>query len=140
MSARYHIDVEQRVVFSHAQGALTYETVLDHQKRLLADTRFDPDFRQLADFGDITSVPLTTGQIRELAHRKVFQPGSARALVVNCGLQHGIGRMFIAFSEHAVGETVNIRLFNDPTSASHWLGLPPEQVKAAFDRLRATAD
>ena len=140
MSARYFIDVEHRVVYSHARGELTHAVLHDHQKRLLADAQFNPDFRQLADFGDITSVPLTAAQIRELAHRKLFQPGSARAFVVNCGLQHGIGRMFIACSEHAAGEDVNISLFNDQNAACLWLNLPPEQVKAAFARLRATAE
>ena len=134
MSASFLIDPGQHAVFSRASGVFTYEDARGHMDRLLADARFRPDMRQVIDFGDITKVTLTGDQIRELANRKIFGPGSSRAFVAPDDVLYGLARMFQAHRE-SNGET-GIAIFRGMEEAVSWIGLPADLVDRAFAQLR----
>jgi hypothetical protein len=90
-------------------------------RRLLADLHFDPSFSQLFDFLAITSVRLTSDEIRRLAETTVFLPLSPRAFVVSSDLTFALSRMFDSY-RRLKGEE-GIRIFRDLDEALHWLGV-----------------
>jgi hypothetical protein len=129
------IDEENKVIICHAAGVLTFERVHEFRARMKSDKRFKRDYRQMLDLRDLTSIPLDSAQIRQLAEEHVFEPDAHRAFVVSTGLQHGLGRMFSAFRE-VEGEK-NIGVFRTLEEAVHWLGIPVEAAKRALEALRA---
>jgi len=126
MPASYFIDLTQRAVFSHAEGELTYADGEDHLRWLLADPGFEPSFSQLFNFQSVTSVRLTSEEIRKLAETNVFLPHTPRAFVVSTDLTFALSRMFDSY-RRIKGEE-GIRIFRDLDEAVRWLGvkLPPK--------------
>jgi len=134
MSSAYVIDEAHRVVFSRAAGEFTYADVATHMDRLQADARFRPDMSQILDFSDVVAIAITNDQIRELASRKVFGPGSHRAFVAPADYEFGLARMFQAHREFE-GET-GITVFRKMAEAVSWIGVPADVVEKAFAELR----
>jgi hypothetical protein len=120
MAWSYVIDREKKLVISASTGMFTSADADEHQKALLADPDFDPDFSQLMDFSAVTQIPLDSGTIARLADRKVFSARSRRAIVVPSTLGYGLARMFTTYREIAGGEE-KIEIFTDRNAALLWL-------------------
>jgi hypothetical protein len=92
--ASYKIDKDRRLVLTSGTDVLTTEDILMHMDQLTSDPDFSPDFFQLVDFTQVTSVRITSKEIRHLAERNIFSPNARRAVVVSNDLQFGLTRMF----------------------------------------------
>lgn len=133
MPADVFIDAKHGMVFSRATGVFGRLEALDHMDRLKSHPDFRPEFNQLADFRQVTSVTLSHNEVMELASRTIFSPRSRRAFVVEGDSQFGIGRMFGSHRE-AKGET-GIVIFRDMNKALAWLSLSEVPATALFSRL-----
>jgi hypothetical protein len=119
VSAFYKIDKERGLVWTSGRGVLTVEDILQHMEKLSSDPDFDPNFSQLADFTQITSVDFDPEDVRQFAERNIFSPHSRRAFLVKNDLQYGLARMFEIHRE-LKGET-GIRVFRDMEEATKWI-------------------
>ena len=133
MPADFFIDVELGVVYSKASGRLDLAGGLDHVARLLRHPDFQPKFKQLFDFREVTEMSLSSRDIRELATPTVFSRHSLRAFVVSSDLQFALGRMFEAYRNLA-GER-EIAIFREMKEALAWLRLAAEAGPGRFPRL-----
>ena len=130
MPADFFIDVQQNMVFSKATGVFTYADALRHMDRLQPRPDFRPTMNQLFDGREVTDIPMTSDQVRELAMRTIFSPKSKRAFVIPSDLGFGMVRMFEAYRLN-LGET-GIRVYRDIGEALVWLGLPDEPDPKRF--------
>jgi hypothetical protein len=119
MPVTYEIDKQRRLVISTVLDKLTVADALGHQEKLLKDPDFDPGFSQIIDVTRATLSGLEASDIRKIAERNVFSPGSRRAIVVSTNLAFGFGRMFETLREGA-GEN-GIRVFRDLDEAVDWI-------------------
>ncbi len=87
------IDERLRLVATRAWGTITNRELLGHRSALSRDARFAPDFRQLADFGGVTTIDVTAAGIRQTGISSPFGLGARRALVVSQDLAFGLARM-----------------------------------------------
>ena len=133
MPADFYIDAKRGVVFTKAVGLLGRAEAVDHMDRLSRHPDFRPDFNQLADFRDVSTVNLSSDHVRELASRSVFGPLSQRAFVVSSDLQFGLGRVFGSY-RHVEGEK-GIKVFREMSEALRWLSLPSEPDFKLFTNL-----
>jgi len=122
MPCSYLIDVARKIVFSRGWGALTDEELHTHAKTLIADPRFAPGFRQLADFRDLTEVLVTSDGVKILAQRNPFPPHARRAVVAPGDAAFGMSRMFETFME---ADPEQFRVFRVMEPALEWVGLDP---------------
>ncbi len=83
----------------------------------------DPEFRRLPDGihidSDVTMINLGANDIRRLAQKTIFSPGSRRAIIVSSDLVYGLGRMYEILREIAGGG--GIRVFRDFDEALDWV-------------------
>ena len=124
MPADYLINRNLGVVFSQAWGVLTDSDLLDHQRRLAQDERFQPDLNQIFSFEDVTVVEVTPAGIQTLAERTLFGVGSRRAFVVQPGAMKmfGLMRMFeMLTAEHP--DKLRVQ-FDHLSTALQWIGVP----------------
>jgi len=119
MPAEFRIDPARRCVYTRGWGVLTFADCEGHMLRLLADKAFEPSYAQLADFREVTEVPITHSEIYQLAARKVFAPDSRRAFVTRTPVQYGLCRMFQTYRS-AYAE-VGLQVFSDMDEALKWL-------------------
>ena len=119
VSAFYKIDKARKLVLSSGAGVLTKEDVLGHMERLSKDPDFDPDFYQIIDSTQVTSIGFGTDEVREFAQRNIFSNRSRRAMVVKDDLQYGLARMFEIHRE-LHGEP-GIRVFRVLDEALDWI-------------------
>jgi hypothetical protein len=122
MPASYRIDPERKLVVSLLTDPVTDADVYDHNERLRADPRFDPNFIQLADMSGVTEILVTTGVIVDTARDQFFNPGVPRAFVATEDASYGMARMFATHAE-LLGQT--IKVFRDRKEAEEWLGISP---------------
>jgi len=106
-------------VFSTGVDPLTLADGLAHQEKLAQDLDFDPSFSQIVDFTRITEFDLEASDVRKLAKRTLFSPGSRRAIIVSTDLVYGFGRMYEILRENS-GEN-GIRVFRDIDEALDWI-------------------
>jgi hypothetical protein len=128
MPVEYVIDKEKRLVITRAWDRVTYADFKAHQDRLLSDSGFDPNFRQLLDATKVTSSDITASDVRELTSRPVFSPTSSRAFVAVNPAYFGIGRMAEAYLS-LMRLSSETRVFYDLTSALEWLGLTQDDIQ-----------
>ncbi len=119
MPADYVIDTQRRTVFSSATGISNTAEIMEHQRKLLADPAFVPDFNQLFDLRDLQSHTATTSDLQLMAQQEVFGPGSRRAIVVSKDVHYGMARMFEMMRQGPE----KIAVFRDIDEARRWLGL-----------------
>jgi hypothetical protein len=122
----YTIDNDRKLVVSTAYPTVHYEDVLQHQRALLMDHNFRPDFSQLADFSTVKEMTLTNEHLMRLAKRDIFAPGSRRAAYAPCPIAFGVLRVFVAFRKiysvpNAKGEFEMMHVFDDRRMALGWL-------------------
>ncbi len=120
MPESFEIDPRVGLVTSRVWGVVTDEEVRQHYLRLLADPRFDPSFRQLADVTGVTAVAASVTTVAVIARTTLFREGVRRAVVASSDLQYGMARLFAAYSEEG---RQNVRVFRDLAAARAWLAL-----------------
>jgi len=119
----YHLDVPNRLVCSRAWGVFTEEELAAHSRHLGANPRFEPGFRQLIDFLDVTEFRVTARGISEVARINPFGKGARRAALVKGSLGFGLARMYEQFRRDSSDD---YRVFRDRAAALAWLDLPPD--------------
>ena len=139
MPGSYLIDVENRLVYSRGWGILTDDEVASHAGTLRADPRFNPDFRQIIDFSDLTEIRLTVAGIHGVAQINPFRRDARRAFVVPSDVAYGLARMFEGFTN---SDPEQFRVFRSVGPALEWVGLdasapwPPASPDAVFEAAR----
>jgi hypothetical protein len=90
-----------------------------HSRRLRADPRFQPDFRQLVVGTEIGDLRATREGLTLLARLNPFGAGARRAWVVATDVSFGLARMY----ELLRGESADtLMIFRDQAAALEWLG------------------
>lgn len=120
MPISYDIDPKGRLVTSRLWGGVTEDEVLDHNKRLRTDPRFDPSYRQLVDMTGITKILVGTKMINETSLDQFFNPGTRRAFIATEDGVFGMARMF-ALRAEGLGQTIEV--FRERRKAEEWLGI-----------------
>ena len=139
MPGSYLIDVPHRLVFSRGWGILTDDDVVSHARTLREDSRFDPGFRQIFDFRDLTEIHLTVAGIHGTAQLNPFHRDSRRAFVVPSEVAYGLARMFEGFTG---SDPEQFRVFRSIEPALEWVGLdastpwPADEPNAVFGAAR----
>ena len=117
----YQISPEYRLLRSRAWGVLTHPEITAHRLRFTSDPAFQPDFDQLYDLREVTSIAATVEQIREISSHSPFSSKSRRAIVATRDAVYGMARMFAL--QHETTGLEEIRVFRSIEEAQEWLGL-----------------
>ena len=125
MTVRSSIDKQRRLVFTNAEGCVTFDAARRHQGGLLADPEFDRNFDQLIDATRVTKVDIWADEVRTLAQRHIFSLKSRRALVATKPDVFGVGRMMEIYQEDA-GHT-ELQVVYSMEEALKWLGREEEK-------------
>jgi hypothetical protein len=120
MPESFEIDPVRGLIVCRAWGILSNEDLRAHYERLLVDPAFRPEYRQIADLRDVADFTVDSRTIEEVAHMRVFKPGTRRAFVAPMGVAYGLARMF---SIHSASAGQVLEVFTDLPSANEWLGL-----------------
>jgi hypothetical protein len=128
MPVFYKIDKERKLVRSGGSGNVTCEEMLDHQNRLADDPDFNPNFSQLVDATQPTSIELTPDCVRRLAKRNLFAPTARRALVADKDYVYAHLRMFEILREFE-GE-LGIRVFRTHEEAEEWVSAKSSPIES----------
>ena len=118
----YEIDPDHRLVRSRAWGVLTYDEITALRLRYTRDPAFQPDFSQLFDLREVTSISATLDQLQESASHAAFGPGTRRAFVATNPVPYAFSRMYEAYREFNGGQE-QIEVFRSIEDAEKWLGL-----------------
>ena len=118
MPASFTIDLARRMVHSRGWGILVDADLRETQRGIRETSGFEPDFRQLYDFTDVTEVRVTGHGVRELARASPFGRDARRAIVVGSDIAFGMVRMFQIVSDR---ERPEFQIFRDRETALHWL-------------------
>jgi hypothetical protein len=122
MPSSYRIDVESGVIYARKWGVLTDEQVAAYTKALWADPRFDPAFRQVVDFRDVTSIRVTGAAVRDVARENPFRRDARRAFIVASDEAFGLSRMFGMFMDSNSETFTIVRTLE---AAFEWIGMEP---------------
>jgi hypothetical protein len=122
MPSSYRIDVESGVIYARKWGVLTDEQVAAYTKALWADPRFDPGFRQIVDFRDVTSIHVTGAAVRDVARENPFRRDARRAFIVASDEAFGLSRMFGMFTDSSSETFTIVRTLE---AAFEWIGMEP---------------
>ena len=122
MPGSYFVDVANRLVYTRAWGVLSFDIITAHAATLKADPRFDPGFRQIVDFRDVTEIALTSTEVREFAALTPFRRDAKRAFVVASDEAYGMVRMFGTYRE---ADPAHLGIFRAIEPAMEWVGLVP---------------
>ena len=120
MPASFVIDHVNRLVQSKAWGILEAEDLAATQRGLREDKQFDPMYRQIYDFSDVTEIRLSGEQVRLLAYASPFSPEATRAIVVPSDVAYGMARMYALMGDR---DPDTFRIFRDAEEALKWLGV-----------------
>lgn len=115
------IDVDRGLVFTRLIGPVSDAEVQEHNTGLAKDPRFSPQFRQLVDVSEMTTLH-DAADVRKSAEVHVFSPGVRRALVAPSEATFGMSRMWAIQSE-SVGQRIEV--FRDMDTAKAWLNEAP---------------
>lgn len=128
MPASFVIDHVNRLVRSRAWGVLEEEDLAATQRGVRNDKQFDPMYRQVYDFSDVTEIRLSGERLRLLAYNSPFSPKATRAIVVNSDVAYGMARMYSLMGDR---DPEHFRIFRDRESALRWLGVKddPQPVR-----------
>jgi hypothetical protein len=118
----YQIDEARGLVLTTATAVLTDADILGLKARLLADSRWSPGMRELADVRAIDRLEVTAVGVRRMAgHDAAVGPAirSYRlAIVVPRDEVYGMARMYQMLTESAVP---HVGVFRDLAEAEAWL-------------------
>lgn len=116
--ATFVIEPERRLVRSRAWGVIVDADLQGTQRGVREDPRFDPHFRQIYDFTEVTQVRLTGACVRALAGSSPFARDARRAIVVASDVAFGMARMYMLVSDR---DSSVFRIFRDLAAAERWL-------------------
>src|SRR5437899_5039300 len=122
MSGSYLIDVPRGIVFSRGWGVLTDAEIFAHAGSLRSNARFDPGFRQIVDFRELSVIRVTGAGVHAVAQNNPFRRDARRALVVVTDEAFGLARMFGLFTE---ADAEQFRIVREIGPALEWIGLDP---------------
>ena len=122
MPASYLIDVANGIVYSKGWRVLTDEQIAAHATTLVADPRFDPGFRQIVDFRELTEIKVSGAGVRDVARMNPFRRDARRAFVVGSEEAYGLTRMFGFFTD---ANEDQFRIFRAIEPAFEWINLDP---------------
>lgn len=122
MPGSYFIDVPRGIVFSRGWGVLTDEQIAAHAETLRSDARFDPGFRQIVDFRDLSDIRVSGTGVREVARQNPFRRNARRAFVVKSEEAFGLIRMFASYTDSSGDQ---FAIFRAIEPALEWIGLTP---------------
>ena len=105
---------------SKAWGVLEESDLAATQRGVRDDKQFDPMYRQIYDFSDVTEIRVSGEALRLLAYSSPFSPKAARAVVVNSDVAYGMARMYGLMGDR---DPESFRIFRDRESALQWLGV-----------------
>jgi hypothetical protein len=130
MPCDFEIDTDRHLVRTRIHGDAKDAELLDHQRRLVADPRFEPGFSQLVDCRDITSSRgLSARGVEAMARHHVYDAQSRRAVVAPMADVFGMARMFESHRA-LVGGAETICVFKNYDEAIAWLVTPPSADRA----------
>ena len=138
MPASFVIDHQHRIVRSKGWGVLVEADFMGTQRGLREDKQFDPTYRQIYDFSEVTSINISSSQLQSIAYASPFSPQARRAFVVSSDVAFGMARMYSLMGDR---NPETLRIFRDRGSALSWLGLsddlnddsPPARVRPPKD-------
>ncbi len=120
MPGSYKLDTVRKIVFSRAWGVVVDSDLIAHPNALRADPRFAPDYRQIADFRDVTNYKLTSEGIRDQVHLNPFSAESRRAIIVAPGVGFGLARMY---QSSLTRDSEMFQVVHTLEEANEWVGL-----------------
>lgn len=129
MAITYTIDSKREVVVARARGTITDGEVIATARKIMSDAGIRPDFRFLADGGEVERVAVTTAGIREIAKLVILSGRYRRVILLRkCPADFGLARMYQAYCDLAGSHAPLI--FRDRKEALGCLneGMPPEKV------------
>jgi hypothetical protein len=122
MPWNYEVDADRRLVRARAWGVLTHDEITGLRLRYTGDPAFQPDFSQLFDLREVTSITATLDELQEVASFSVFGRGARRAFVATNPVPYAFSRMYEAYREFNGGQE-EIEVFRSIEDAEKWLGL-----------------
>ena len=122
MPSSYLIDVANGVIYARKWGVLTDEHVAAYTKALWTDPRFNPGFRQIVDFREVTTLRVTGGTVRGVARGNPVRRDARRAFVVASDEAFGLSRMFGTFTDSNAETFTIVRTLE---AAFEWIGMEP---------------
>jgi len=118
----YTVDLPRRLVHLRMWGAVTSGDIKTASAALAAEDRLSPEFAELIDLRELTSVDAISSQdIRAIAAARLT-PCSRRAFVAPDPATFGLVRMFAALRDLREGGE-QIGVFRTIGEAGEWLGL-----------------
>jgi len=120
MPGSYLIDAAAGIVYTRGWSVLTDEEIAAHAEALGADPRFDPGFRQIVDFRELTEIRVSGAGVREVARHNPFRRDARRAFVVASDEAFGLTRMFGMFTDSSGDE---FQIFRAIEPAFEWIAL-----------------
>jgi hypothetical protein len=118
MGLRYTIDRARRLVHARGWGTVSVTDINELTSYILMDARFDPYFRSLADFREVTLLTGDSIGFAAAASVQLYVPGTRRAFVAAEDQVFGLLRMFATYSERF--DQV-VQVFRDMDEAERWL-------------------
>jgi hypothetical protein len=125
----YIIDRQRRLVITVGEGLVTFADVDGHQNNLIADPEFDPTFDQIGDLSRVTEFALSPDEVRIVAARHVFAPGSRRVGIAPGDLPFAMLRMFETYRE-IFGSGEITQVFRTREEALAWFHDHPKRATA----------
>jgi hypothetical protein len=113
------ISTQRRLVVARALGTVTAGDVRAARNALRADPSFSPEFRELIDLTEATTLEMSRDTVASLASETVFLPGTKRAVVATNAEQFRIAQ---AFAAHAAEAGQSVTVFRNLEEAMAWLG------------------
>ena len=99
MPTKLRIDPKARIVYSTLSGDIETEDLVRQVAAIRAHPQFNPEFNELIDLSAVTSLNVSSEDVRRLAVRdSSFSPSADRVLVASQDLVFGLARMFQTFS------------------------------------------
>jgi len=122
MAFDYTVDAARRLLRVRMSGALTPEDIRTAITALTADPRLSPEFAEIVDLRELTSVDAISSQdVRAIAGARL-EYSSRRAFVAPDPATFGLVRMFAALRDlKDAGERIGV--FRTIREAEEWLGL-----------------
>ncbi|MBI3449324.1 MAG: hypothetical protein HY049_10470 [Acidobacteria bacterium] len=124
MPGSYLIDAARGIVFSRGWGVVVDDELLAHSNALASDPRFQPSWKQVADFREVTEIRLTSRGVHSNAETSPFARDARRAFVVVTDEAFGISRMFSLYADTSPDQ---FRIFRELPQAMAWIGLDPAE-------------
>ena len=122
MPISYRLDQNLKMVFTTASGLVTDDDLIDHARKVCADSDVPVGARALVDFRDVQEVEVATETIHQVAdifRASTYAPKTA--FVTNANVIYGMSRMFEMLRDDSPNE---IRVFRVVDEAKCWLGIP----------------